>query len=58
MSKPFLFAAMTVMLALSGCKHYMTSDPLACDKLVDWNDRKACKEKSATEAKEWEKRQK
>ncbi|WBS00490.1 hypothetical protein OU994_19485 [Pseudoduganella sp. SL102] len=45
-------------LGLAGCKYLPHDDGRSCDKLVDWNDRKACKEKAATESKEWEKRDK
>ena len=55
MSKTIFFIALA--LGLAGCGHeYVEHDPLSCDRLVDWNDRKACKEKVATESKEWEKR--
>jgi len=50
-----LLAAAT--LGLAGCGHeYVEHDPLSCDRLVDWNDRKACKEKIATEKAEWDRR--
>lgn len=48
--------AVIVTLGLAGCSHhYAAHDPLACDRMVDWNDRKACKEKMETQRTEWEK---
>jgi starvation-inducible outer membrane lipoprotein len=54
--KTFLLVALT--LGLAGCKALPHDDTRSCDKLMDWNDRKACKEKVAAEQKDWEKRSK
>lgn len=48
--------ALFLVSGLAGCKYLPQDDSRSCDKLVDWNDRKACKEKVSTEQKEWEKR--
>ena len=45
-----------VGFGLAGCKYLPHDTERSCDKHVDWNDRKACKDKIATESKEWEKR--
>ena len=45
-----------VGFGLAGCKYLPHDTERSCDKHVDWNDRKACKDKVATESKEWEKR--
>ncbi|GGY78935.1 hypothetical protein ACFFTM_11220 [Pseudoduganella plicata] len=48
--------AVVVTLGLAGCGHYYAAhDPQACDRMPDWNDRKACKDKMETERTEWEK---
>lgn len=54
MHKTILFIA--IALGLAGCKYLPHDTDQSCDKHVDWNDRKACKEKLSTEQKEWEKR--
>ncbi len=55
MSKLVVLAALAA--ALSGCTgKYLALDQQDCDRAVDWNDRKACKEKRSTEEREWEKR--
>jgi predicted small lipoprotein YifL len=49
----------TLGASLAGCaNHYLPLDQQECDRLADWNDRKACKEKRSTEEREWEKRPK
>ena len=49
--------ALVAALALTGCGHaYLEHDALSCDRLTDWNDRKACKEKATTAETEWNKR--
>lgn len=45
------------VLGLAGCRYLPHDDSRSCDKLVDWNDRKACKEKVTAEERDWEKRQ-
>ena len=42
--------------SLAGCRYLPHDTNQSCDKHMDWNDRKACKERVATESKEWEKR--
>ncbi|HEX8604919.1 MAG TPA: hypothetical protein VF774_19905 [Pseudoduganella sp.] len=54
MKQAILFIALACGLA--GCKYLPQDADQSCDKLVDWNDRKACKAKQSTEQKEWEKR--
>lgn len=54
MIKALLFA--TLAFGLAGCKNLPHDDTRSCDKLMDWNDRKACKEKVAAEQRDWEKR--
>lgn len=57
MNRPAIFLAVAMLLGLAGCAHeYATHDDLACDRLVDWNDRKACKQKVEVQRTEWEKR--
>lgn len=57
MKQPFALIALAAALALAGCGHaYLEHDSLSCDRLGDWNDRKACKQKAATEEAEWNKR--
>lgn len=57
MKQPFTLIALIAALGLAGCGHtYLEHDSLSCDRLVDWNDRKACKEKAATAEAEWDKR--
>jgi hypothetical protein len=57
MNRRIALIAVVVTLGLAGCGHrYLEHDPLACDRLVDWNDRKACKQKAATEQAEWDRR--
>ena len=55
MGKAVLLAVF--VLGLAGCRYLPHDDSRSCDKLVDWNDRKACKEKVAAEERDWEKRQ-
>jgi hypothetical protein len=54
--KTFLLIA--IVLGLAGCKYLPRDSERSCDKLVDWNDRKACKEKVDAEQRDWEKREK
>ena len=54
MKQAILFIALA--FGLAGCKYLPQDADQSCDKLVDWNDRKACKAKQSTEQKEWEKR--
>ncbi|WP_338762702.1 lipoprotein [Massilia sp. METH4] len=56
MRKTLLF--ITLAFGLAGCKNLPRDDTRSCDKLMDWNDRKACKEKVAAEQRDWEKRDK
>lgn len=57
MKPPFALITFAAVLALSGCGHaYLEHDSQSCDRLADWNDRKACKEKAATQEAEWNRR--
>ena len=57
MSRYVIPAAIAAMLVLAGCRHQpLEIDTLACERLADWSDRKACLDKTRTQEREWDRR--
>ena len=57
MNKTILPLCAAILLAACSGTYPLEHDTLACDRMTDWSQRQACKEKAGAAERDWDKQQ-